>query len=113
MELIRGTTPTIEMIVKNDDIDLHDITQVWIYISQQKKVKVDKIYDDVEFDYENRIMRVKLAQADTLDLKAGEALIQVRVLLEDGTALATIASDVSIAEVYKEGEITEEVSGGE
>ena len=111
MELIRGTTPTIEMIVKNDDIDLHNITQVWIYISQQKKVKVDKLYDDVEFDYENRIMRVKLAQADTLDLKAGEALIQVRVLLSDGTALATFASDVTIAEVYKEGEITEDTEG--
>lgn len=111
MELIRGTTPTIEMIVKNDDIDLHDITQVWIYISQSKKVKVDKLYDNVEFDYDHRIMRVKLSQADTLDLKAGEALIQVRVLLEDGTALATIASDVEIAEVYKEGEITEDTEG--
>ena len=111
MELIRGTTPTIEMIVKNEDINLRDITQVWIYISQSKKVKVDKLYDNVEFDYDHRIMRVKLSQADTLELKAGEALIQVRVLLEDGTALATIASDVEIAEVYKEGEITEDTEG--
>lgn len=108
MELIRGTTPTIEVIVKDDDIDLHDIIQVWLYISQQKKVKVDKIITDVVFDYDNRIMRVKLDQNDTLELKAGEAIIQIRLLLEDGTALATIASDVSIAEVYKDGEITEE-----
>lgn len=111
MELIRGTTPTIEMIVKNDDIDLHNITQVWIYVSQQKKVKIDKLYDDVEFDYENRIMRVKFTQEDTLELKAGEAIIQIRALLSDGTALATFASDVSIAEVYKEGEITEDTEG--
>lgn len=105
MEFIRGTTPTIEAIVKNEEIDLHDITQVWIYISQSKKVKVDKLYTDVEFDYNHKIIRVKLSQEDTLDLKAGEALIQIRILLTDGTALATIAESIEIAEVYKEGEI--------
>ena len=113
MELIRGTTPTIEVIVKNQDIDLHDVTQVWIYISQSKKVKVDKIYDDVDFDYDHRIMRVTFKQEDTLELKAGEALIQIRALLENGTALATIAENIEVAEIYKEGEITTEVSGGE
>ena len=105
MKLIRGTTPTIEIIVKTE-IDLHDVSQVWVYISQQKKVKVDKIISDVTFDYDHRIMTVKLEQEDTLGLKAGEALFQIRLLLIDGTALATIADEVEIAEVYKEGEIT-------
>lgn len=104
MQLIRGTTPTIEMIVKTE-IDLHQVAQVWVYISQQKKTKVDKVITDVAFDYEHRIMTVKLEQNDTLGLKAGEALFQVRLLLMDGTALATIADEIEIEEVYKEGEI--------
>lgn len=106
MQLIRGTTPTIEITVQTE-IDLHQVAQVWIYISQQNKVKVDKEVDNVTFDYEHRKMTVKLSQDDTLELKAGQdALFQIRLLLLNGTALATIASEVEVIEVYKGGVIT-------
>lgn len=107
MQLIRGTTPTIIITVQTE-IDLHQASEVWIYISQQNKVKVDKQLDDVTFDYEEKTMSVTLSQDDTLALKEGEAVFQIRLLLMDGTALATLASKVDVKPVYKQGVITEE-----
>lgn len=106
MNFTRGTTPTIEIIVKNE-IDFSQVIQVWVYISQMNKVKVDKEITDVTFDQPNNKMTVTLSQEDTLALKAGEALFQIRLLLQDETALATIASKITINEVYKGGIISE------
>lgn len=108
MQLIRGTTPTIDITIIQTEIDLYQVAEVWIYISQQNKVKVDKKLKDVTFDYEHRVMSIKLEQNDTLDLNEGEALFQIRMLLTDGTALATLASKITIKEVYKGGVITPE-----
>ena len=107
MKFIRGTTPSIDISVK-PDIDFHQVTNVWVYISQQGKVKVDKLISDVTFDYEHRKMLVKLSQDDSLRLKQGEALFQIRILMNDGTALATEASRIEVEEIYKEGVIAEE-----
>lgn len=107
MQLIRGTTPTIIITVQTE-IDLHQVSEVWIYISQQNKVKVDKQLEDTTFDYEERTMTVTLSQDDTLALKEGDALFQIRLLLMDGTALATLASKVDVKPVYKQGVISEE-----
>ena len=108
MQLIRGTTPSIEITVQAE-IDLHNVAQVWIYISQQGKVKIDKDMSDVvSFDYANNKITVRFSQDDTLGLKAGDALFQMRLLLEDSTALACVAQEVEIIEIYKPGVITEE-----
>lgn len=106
MELTRGTTPTITINVKSD-IDLSQVVAIWIYISQTNKVKVDKKLSDVSFNVQNRQIQLTLSQEDTLELKAGEALFQIRLLLSNQTALATIASKIKINEVYKGGVISE------
>lgn len=107
MQLIRGTTPTIIITVQTD-IDLTQVAEVWIYISQQNKVKVDKQLEDVSIDAEHKTITVTLSQDDTLELKANtDALFQIRLLLMNGTALATVASDIEVIEVYKGGVITE------
>ena len=111
MQLIRGTTPTIVITVQTE-LDLHQVSQVWIYLSQQNKVKVDKLISNVTFDYDHRIINVTLSQEDTLALRAGEALFQIRLLLMDDTALATIASNVEVIEIYKDGVISEEQASG-
>lgn len=111
MQLIRGTTPTIVITVQTE-LDLHQVSQVWIYLSQQNKVKVDKLISNVTFDYDHRIINVTLSQEDTLALRAGEALFQIRLLLMDNTALATIASNVEVIEIYKDGVISEEQASG-
>ncbi len=103
MEIVRGTTPTIVITVKNE-MDLTTIQEVWVYIAQQNKVKIDKLYQDVTIDAEHNKISVKLEQEDTLKLKANQdALFQIRMLLTDNTALATIATEVEVAEVYKDG----------
>ena len=108
MQLIRGTTPTIEITVQTE-IDLTQVAEIWIYISQQNKVKVDKKIEDVTFDYAQKKMTIQLSQEDTLSLKANsDALFQIRLLLTDETALATLASEVTIEEIYKGGVISEE-----
>lgn len=105
MQIIRGTTPTI-VITVTSELDFTTIQQVWVYISQQNKVKVDKLISDVSFDIENKKISVRLEQEDTLALKANsEALFQIRLLLNDDTALATVASEVDVIEVYKGGVI--------
>ena len=107
MQLIRGTTPTIIIEVQTD-IDLTQVAEVWIYLSQQNKVKVDKELSDVTFDYEHKTMTVTLSQTDTLALKADtDTLFQIRLLMDNGTALATLASKVTVKEVYKGGVITD------
>ena len=107
MQLIRGTTPTIIITVQTD-IDLTEVAEVWVYLSQQNKVKVDKELSDVTFDYENKTMTVTLSQTDTLALKADtDTLFQIRMLMNDETAFATLASKVTVKEVYKGGVITD------
>ena len=105
MQIIRGTTPTIVITIKNE-MDLTTIQEVWVYISQQNKVKVDKKIEDVTIDAEHRKISARLEQEDTLALKADQdALFQIRILLTDETALATVASKVAVKQVYKDGVI--------
>jgi hypothetical protein len=107
MQFIRGTTPSIDVTVKSE-LDLHLITQVWLTISQQNgKIKVEKDITDVEtMDYDKKIIVFKLSQEDTLKFKSGDATIQVRILLNDETALACLEEAVEIADINKEGVIT-------
>lgn len=111
MQLIRGTTPTIVMNVKSD-IDLTMVTNLWVYISQQNKVKVDKGLADVTIDAENKTITLILSQEDTLALKADtDTLFQIRLLLSNDTACATLASKVTVKQVYKQGVIEENNNG--
>ena len=107
---VRGTTPSIEVTVKtqSSSLDLHTITQIWLCISQQYgKIKVEKdMTNVVDIDYDHNKIFFKLTQEDTLNLKAGDATIQIRILLQDGTALATVGETIEIADTNKEGVIT-------
>lgn len=105
MQILRGTTPTITANVRSN-IDLSDITHVWVYIYQQGNIVIDKevIDSEVDIDATNKTIKVTLSQEDTLSLKADTgALFQIRLLLSSGLALATPAVNVTIREVYKGG----------
>lgn len=106
-EIIRGTTPTFIVNVL-DNIDLSEVVSVWLYIAQKKTI-INREKQDVIFDFENRTMAVTFEQEDTLDLKEGEAKFQIRMLIDDGSgkrkAIATVAQDIKILEIYKEGVI--------
>lgn len=104
MEIIRGTTPTLVITIKND-LDFSMITEVWIYISQYNKVRIDKTFTDVAFNPVEKTISVPLSQEDTLNARAGDAIFQMRLLLSDGTALATKAKNIDIVQIYKGGKI--------
>lgn len=104
MQFIRGTTPTVVITVTNE-VDLSTVEQVWIYVSQQNKVKIDKKIEDVTINTQRKTFTVRLTQDDTLALRAGDCLFQLRVLLDDTTALATVATKIKVIDVYKDGVI--------
>ena len=109
MQIIRGTTPTVTINVRSE-IDLSQVTDIWVYIYQQNEIVIDKQLADVQIDAAARKITVSLSQEDTLSLKAGVgALFQVRLLLSGGIAIATLATNVAIKEVYKGGIIGGEV----
>ena len=104
MKITRGTTPTININVKSE-IDLAAISVIWVYITQDNRVVIDKELKDCTLDVENRVISLELTQEDTLALKVGEGLFQIRLLMIDGLALATKASRITVQEVYKDGVI--------
>lgn len=106
MQIIRGTTPTIIVNVRSD-INLSQITNVWAYIYQQGNIIIDKQLTDVTIDTINRKIIIPLSQENTLALKADTgALFQIRLFLLNGTALATVATNIIVQEVYKNGVIS-------
>lgn len=107
MQIIRGTTPTIIINVK-DDIDFSQIASTWIFISQRGKVRVDKTIRDITVNPLERRIKLPLSQEDTLNLKEGDATIQVRILMSDGTALSSLEKEIEVLPTGKEGEIEPE-----
>lgn len=110
MQIIRGTTPTININVETE-IDFSQISNIWVYISQMGLVKVDKVMQDTVLKPEESVISLKLSQDDTLKLVKGDALIQIRLLMADGTALANIADHFTVEEIYKDGVIGGEFTG--
>ena len=106
MQIIQGTTPTIVATVKSD-IELSTVTELWFYISQSNRVIVDKTLEDVTIDTEEKTISCTLTQQDTLNLKPGDALLQIRVFLNDEQALATVATKITVIKAYKGGVISE------
>ena len=108
MQIIRGTSPTIIINVRSN-LDLTHTSKVWVYIYQQGHLVVDREIagGSTAIDTTNKKITLELTQQDTLALKANSgALFQVRLLLSSGKALATLASNVEIKEIYKEGIIS-------
>lgn len=105
MQIIRGTTPTITANVRSS-IDLSQVEDIWVYIYQQGSVVINKGISNVDIDTDLKTIKISLSQEETLSLKADTAAIfQIRLLLSGGIALATLAANVAIKEIYKDGVI--------
>ena len=102
--LRRGTTPNITCEII-DEVDLSNITSVWLTISQNNELVIDKLTDDVTINTKN--ISVRLTQEETLSLKAGVmAYIQVRLLNDNEIAYATQTDYVPIDDIIKDGVIS-------
>ena len=106
--IIRGTTPTLVFKIKNDDMDLSQIAEVWITFKTKAGVKVkEKTYtmEDVTIDTEEKEIILSLTQEDTLEFADTNMLVQLRVRLSNDEAFASTIFDTSIGHILKEGVI--------
>ncbi len=106
MKIPRGTTPTITYTFKV--VDPHDITVADLTINQFGNTVIEKSLEDAEVisTEECRALEWTLTQQETLALKAClVAEMQLRYKLLDGSAHATLVTNIQPAKILKDGEI--------
>ena len=108
MAIIRGTTPTLTFHVKNEQLDLNEIAEIWITFKTKAGVKVkEQTYtsEDVVIDAEKHDIELILSQEDTLDFSDTNMVVQLRVRMNDDMAFASSIIDIDIGHILKEGVI--------
>ena len=106
--IIRGTTPTLTFHVKNEQLNLNEIAEIWITFRTKSGVKIkDKTYDkeDVVIDAENHTIELFLSQEDTLSFTDPNTVLQLRVRFNNDLAYASNIMGVQIGHILKEGVI--------
>ena len=106
--IIRGTTPTLTFNVKNEQMDLTEIAEVWITFKTKPGIKLkEKTYDinDVTIDAVEKTITLSLSQEDTLDFADSNMFVQVRLRMNDDMAFASAIIETSIGHILKEGVI--------
>ena len=106
--IIRGTTPTLTFNVKNEQMDLTNVAEVWITFKTKAGVKPkEKTYDinDVTIDAVEKTITLSLSQEDTLYFADEKMLVQVRLRMSDDMAYASAIIESSIGQILKDGVI--------
>ncbi len=99
--MIRGTTPTHTF---NVSIDTSRFKILRIYYAQKKVVVVTKTEKDCVMD--GKQIRVTLSQKDTLKFdERRDVEVQMRVVLDNGTAIATNVGTMEIGRVLNGEEL--------
>lgn len=106
----RGTNPYIVLKIKtknNFDLNFDDIEKLLVtFKAKMGSEEVTKGKSEVTLDNENKKIYVPLTQEDTLKFQTGVVDIQVRFLLDNGSAIATtIVQNYPIKRILKEGVI--------
>lgn len=107
MAIRRGSTPILTITAEN--IDMRDCT-VYVTLKQEGIVQITKRTDTngavwMEYEEPNTIINVTLSQADTMQLKPGRTLIQLRWIEEDGTAHVSDIARIEMSKTLLEGVI--------
>ena len=106
--IIRGTTPTLVFKIKNENMDLSDVAEIWITLKTKAGTRSkEKTYDidDVTIDTQNGEVSLSLSQEDTLYFEDTNILIQIRLRMNDDAAYASTIIKTSIGQILKEGVI--------
>lgn len=105
--MIRGTTP--KHLFSELPFAADDVKQIWITYFQNGKDVLTKDITSVELtddpESETSTAAVQLSQQDTLLFTGGSATIQLRVLLNDDTALASNEVVIDVGRIIKNGPI--------
>lgn len=101
--MYRGTTPT--HVFTDLPVSREEISNLWICYSQNGKEVFSVNLVETMFIADNAL-ELTLSQMQTLSLEKGRAEIQMRILLTDGTALASEAVSLPVKEISREGVIS-------
>ena len=104
--MIRGTTPRHIFTLPDAMADV-EFVALYITYQQRRKTVLEKTLDDVQRD--GTTLTVHLTQTETLAFGRGyvtePVYIQIRLKLDDGTAMASDLMKTSVQQILKEGEI--------
>ena len=96
--MIQGTTPKHTFVL---DVDVDQIKKVNILYTQEGYIVLKKTTEDCEFDKESKSVAVTLSQQDTFDFNTeAKVEVQVRLLLNDGQALASDPVKMSVSRCF-------------
>ena len=99
--MIRGTTPTLELKIPYDKLDISTITSLLIPIAQRNDVVVLKDMSDVEMNYEDNTIGVYLSEEETFEFEVGNAEIQLIYWIGE-TKSATLIAKFRITKILYE-----------
>lgn len=113
MDIIRGTTPSIVLKITNASFSFDDISQLWVTFKNRRGSlgNYEKTFyiSDCLLDDTNKTITIKFTQKDTLEIKSIDELeVQIRILFENGDAVATGIKTISVERILKEGVISNE-----
>ena len=98
--MYRGTTPSIAVNVTG--VDFGDVAEIWLTLGQFGRPVITKTITDLRI--ENSTIYADLTQEDTLKLRANSrTYLQIRVLLNDGTALASPVARLKVEQIIQNG----------
>ena len=96
--MYQGTTPSIVFEIKN-----YDLTSAKVYVSFKQTGKDVLTKTDVQVGYDNdtQISTIvcPLTQEETLDMKRGGVIVQIRFIYENGQAYATNKKSLEMNDV--------------
>lgn len=104
--MIRGST---QQLIFNIGINTEEVSQLWLTFSHSNRLNAEifnKTKDDVILSGET--ITVPLSQEETLalneyNIKEKVIYVQLRVLLEDGQALASNVVEITVEHLLKDG----------
>lgn len=101
--MVRATTPTLTLTIKDTSVDLSLAQNVYVTLSQGDNFNVTKTGDDIEVD--TRVVKCWLSQTESLQLAIGQALsVQINwtYLDTDGVTVRRAATNVGSVSVSRQ-----------
>lgn len=101
--MYQGTTPALTFAIKN-----HDMSGMTAFVSFKRGADIlTKTGTDVtvvyDSDNDKTVVVCQLTQQETLNMRAGDAIVQMRFIDSNGNAYATDKAELTVNDViYKE-----------
>ena len=92
--MIRGTTPTLELTIEDEDLDLTQMDHVYVTLKNGLNVLTKK---DTDLTISAQAVALYLNQAETLAMASDATEVQVNWTYSDGSRAATTIARVPIS----------------